>query len=1034
MRAFMRASLVAAGVLLTAAVAYAQSQASVGGVVRDVSGGVLPGVTVEVSSPALIERVRSTVTDGNGQYLITNLAPGIYSVKFSLAGFSSVTREGVQLQTGITANVPQDLRVGALEETIVVTGESPMVDVQSARQVRVMEGDTIKDLPSGRGPNALLSMIPGMVGGTGGTCTGGICGFTLNAFSSHGGNTQEGRLQVDGMGAGAAIGGAGVSGYLVDVANAQEISISLSGNLGESEVGGPVINIIPRSGGNSVTGSWFTSYTNENLFSTNNQDWPSLTSANVDHDYDVNGTIGGPLRRDRLWYFLMGREQGRTNNTVNLFRNLNEGRFGANYAPDMSKPVQSTAENRNLALRLTWQATQKNKFYIFWDEQFWCTSCSGSGSQTTSPEAATTAAVGTPNRVVQFSWTNPMTNKLLLEARVSTLNQNWGIWPSFAEPFYRDIPRISESGVGAFNGSMSSGAQTVWDADTGNTNMHLSAAYITGSHNMKVGYQATYMHEWGLMDVNNLRLHYTYQGTAASGVPVPTQFTMWARPRTTDERAGFKALYVQDSWTINRLTVQGAVRYDHSFSWFPEQHQPTSRFVPEAYTFPKTDGVSFDDITTRWGATWDVFGTGKTAIKYQMGKYLQPATVGGVYNAINPMRRSPESVNRGWTDLNNNRVVDCDFNNFADHTVAGGDRCFALASGAQFGRDPRVTGVGFTTTHCGRTDPGIAQAVLDYCNQEDQNLISGWGKRQYDWQWNVGVQHEVMPRLSAEVSYHRRWYGNFTLNNNLNLSNADYDSFSVVAPQDARLPGGGGYVVSGLTDIRAAAQARANLTAVTLTDDRSQYWHGVDTNVTWRAPFGLRLQGGTSTGRQVTDNCSVLIDDPANRTVGDNQNCHAVTPFQTNLRGTATYTIPKIDVLVSSVFQSRPGPEINANLVVPCSAAAGCSALTWAPGSTPGRGQTVFLSAGTTTTVNLLPNNSLYGDGFQQFDVKVAKVFRFAGTRLNAGLDIYNVLNSDAITSYNSTFSPTAAGGNPWMRATQLATPRFVRVMMQLDF
>jgi hypothetical protein len=1034
--------------LITPVPAAAQINATVAGVVRDPSGGVLPGVTVEVSSPALIDKMRSTVTDQNGQYRITTLPPGIYSVRFTLSGFSAVVQDGIELTSGFTATISPELRVGALQETITVTGETPVVDVESARQVRVVEGESFKELPSGRGPSQLLSMIPGMTGGSG-VCTGGTCGYTLNAYSAHGGNNAEGRLQVDGMSAGAAIGGAGVSGYLVDVANAQEIMVSLSGGLGEAEVGGPVINVIPRSGGNSLSASYFTSYTRQSWWDKNNDTHSNINVVNSrKYDSDISGSIGGPVKADRLWYFWTGRLQQSLSNTPNGFRNLNEGVFGANYAPDRSQPVTSKNEAKNAALRATWQASPRNRFTVFWDEQFWCSNCErGSGNAGTSPEATTTAAVGTPNRVQQVTWTNPWTSRILLEGRFSTLNQKWGIWPNFEETFYRDIPRIAESGTGAYNGNVTSGASTDWDDDSGNTNASLSASYITGSHNLKVGYQGGWINDWSRMDVNNLRLHYSYVGSAATGVPVPNQITMWARPRALDERTRYAAFFVQDQWTINRWTLQGALRFDHAWSYFPEQYAEQSRFVPAAFTFPRTDGVSFNDVNARWSASWDVFGDGKTAIKYSMGRYLQPANVGGIFNASNPMRRTQESINRGWQDLNNNRVVDCDLSNPADHTLAGGDRCM-LVNLSTFGLDPRLTGVGFTTTHCGRTDDGIPQPVLDYCNAANQNLMSGWGKREYDWQIGLGVQREILPRVSVEVTYNRRWYGNFYVTDNLNLgcnldeaclsananlSNPDYDFFSITAPSDSRLPGGGGYLVTGLTDIRAASAGRATLNAITQTSDRqSRYWHGVDTNVTLRPRGGLRLQAGTSTGRQVQDTCRNLVDNPANRTVNDVTNCHTVAPFQTNLRGTAAYTIPKVDVLVSSVYQYRPGADLSANMTVTCSAAAGCAAVTWAPGSTPGRGQTVFFSQGTTQTVNLLPANEIFGEGHTQVDLKVAKIFRFAGTRANVGLDIYNLLNTDAITSYNQTFTPTAA--NAWLTPTNLVQPRFVRIQVQFDF
>ena len=158
--------------LAVASSAVAQVNATLTGVVKDTSGAVLPGVTVEASSPALIDKVRSTVTDTNGQYRITTLPPGTYTVRFTLTGFSAVSQEGIVLETGFTATISPDMRVGSVTETIVVTGETPVVDVESSRQLRVVDGEALKELPSGRSPSQLLSMIPGMNGGSG-ICTGG---------------------------------------------------------------------------------------------------------------------------------------------------------------------------------------------------------------------------------------------------------------------------------------------------------------------------------------------------------------------------------------------------------------------------------------------------------------------------------------------------------------------------------------------------------------------------------------------------------------------------------------------------------------------------------------------------------------------------------------------------------------------------------------------------------------------------------------------------------------------------------------------
>src|SRR5262245_56005653 len=225
----------------------ASAQAVITGVVRDASGGVLPGVTVEAASPALIEKVRTVVTDDTGQYRIVDLRTGTYTVSFMLPGFSLVKREGVELSGDFVATVNADLRVGNLEETITVTGESPIVDVQSARVQTIVDRDVIAAIPSSRNASGIQSLIPGMsTGGDSGGITGGTGG---TAGSIHGARASDSRTLHDGINTGWA--GANSNAAISNVAGAQEVALTTSGGLGEAETGGVVLNVIPRDGGNT---------------------------------------------------------------------------------------------------------------------------------------------------------------------------------------------------------------------------------------------------------------------------------------------------------------------------------------------------------------------------------------------------------------------------------------------------------------------------------------------------------------------------------------------------------------------------------------------------------------------------------------------------------------------------------------------------------------------------------------------------------------------------------------------------------------
>ena len=296
------------------------------------------------------------------------------------------------------------------------------------------------------------------------------------------------------------------------------------------------------------------------------------------------------------------------------------------------------------------------------------------------------------------------------------------------------------------------------------------------------------------------------------------------------------------------------------------------------YCTPPTDGVSYNDITPRWAATWDVFGTGKTSVKWNMGKYLEGAGITGIYSGANPALRAVNDLTRTWNDTNGDRRVNCDLLNFN----ANGE-CGAPLAGQDFvryGRDPLSldaagTPIGLATTQCGRREQGIPAEVQAYCAQYGDTLLEGSGKRRAEWQFGLGVQHEILPRVSAEVTYNRRKYTNLTVSDQLgvgcdryngaqdlqtclngvaNYTSGQYDFFSVVAPANPGLPGGGGYTVRGIANQKTTFPT-GQPSAVTIMNELEYYYNGVDTNFVWRGPHSLRLNGGTSTGRAVRDQC-----------------------------------------------------------------------------------------------------------------------------------------------------------------------------------
>jgi hypothetical protein len=430
------------------------AQASITGTVRDTSGAVLPGVTVEASSPALIEKVRTATTDGNGQFRIVDLRAGEYAVTFSLAGFTTVKREGVALEGSFTATVNIDMRVGELTETITVTGESPIVDVQSIKRQMVLDNDIISAIPSSRSYNNLIQLIPNSVNQAGApTDVQVVPGMVV--FGGFGGRSNEGRVNVDGISVGSAFNGAGVSSYIADVANAREIAMTTSGGLGESEGGGPSLNVLPKEGGNAVRGTFFAAGTTSGMVGSNYtqelRDRGLTTPGETRKVWDFNLGIGGPIAKDRVWYYFNLREEGSERTVPGMFANANAGDPTKwTYVADTNRPAVLAASYRITALRLTAQATPRNKFAVFWDQQLPCEGGAAAGydggacrtspsdfvyagsTAAPTPSASAVAAPETAgyrdygNRVSQARWTSPVNNRLLLEAGFGMYRSRYG--------------------------------------------------------------------------------------------------------------------------------------------------------------------------------------------------------------------------------------------------------------------------------------------------------------------------------------------------------------------------------------------------------------------------------------------------------------------------------------------------------------------------------------------------------------------------------------------------------------------------------
>ena len=387
--------------------------------VNDASGAVLPGVTVEASSPALIEKVRSTVTDDTGQYRIVDLRAGTYLVTFTLPGFSVVKRENIELRGEFVATVNADLRVGNLEETITVTGESPTVDVQSARVQTIMDRDVLTAIPSSRSANGIQAhhsrleqrrrlgrhhrrqrrhgrLHPRRP----------RIGFP-DASRRHQHRMGRRQLQRRGLQRGRVAGGD---------------RRRRPAGLGEAETAGLMLNVIPRDGGNRFTGTMFFSGANGSMQGSNYTDELRAAGLRSPQElkkvYDFNPMGGGRLIRDKLWFYLTYREVVAENTIPGMFFNKNAGdptKWLVDF--DTSRPAFGDSLTRNGIVRLTWQASPRNKISLSHSEQYDRQNKEGGGSATRTPEAQG-MRLYTPGHIQAATWTSPFTNRLLSRGRV----------------------------------------------------------------------------------------------------------------------------------------------------------------------------------------------------------------------------------------------------------------------------------------------------------------------------------------------------------------------------------------------------------------------------------------------------------------------------------------------------------------------------------------------------------------------------------------------------------------------------------------
>ena len=577
--------------------------------------------------------------------------------------------------------------------------------------------------------------------------------------------------------------------------------------------------------------------------------------------------------------------------------------------PDPTRPATNDATERQGSLRLTWQASVLNKFG-FSHENHWRCTC-----RITSPTVSQESALHITfplNSFSQVSWTSPVTNKLLFEARVGLKRERYAYSPTPQGSVVFDLIPVRET-AGIIPGLLYRGDGVQVDYQPFQTlfgrlvPFTFTGSYVTGSHAIKAGVTNSWLARDSNVGDNNFHLSYRFTNG------IPNQITERATPLQRAERQPYDlGAFIQDTWTRDRLTLNYGTRFNY-YRWYamPGDLGPVPLAPTRNVHFDQSPIANWKDIVPRFGASYDLQGNGKTAIKVGIAKYvtargLQESAPGGTGLGDNnsPINQTPLIITRNWTDNNRNFYADCDLTN-------------PLAQG------PTAAGALQTTDNCGiMSDVNFGTGVRT--NLVDPNVLNGWATRPYQWEFSASVQREVAPRTSVDFGYFRRWYGNFAVIDNLAVPSSGYDQFSIVVPSDSRLPDGGGTTLTGLYDLNPTYSGRIQ-NQLRLADNygsQIQHFNGFDLTVNARPRSGVTLYGGMSSGRTLNDNCEIIAVLPE---VGPTAaaTCHRQSVWLTQVKLSGVYLIPRVDVQLSGAFQSLPGPQLQANYSVTSAQAVG---------------------------------------------------------------------------------------------------------------
>jgi len=995
-------------VLMLPVVAHAQS--TIAGVARDTSGAVLPGVTVEASSPVLIEKTRSVVTNGEGRYAIVDIRPGTYTVTFTLPGFNTFRREGVDVPTNTSVPINAEMKVGAIEETVTVSGASPVVDVSNTAQVNVLSRDLIDTIPSARNIQSIGALVPGIrlnipdVGGAQQT--------EQTYMATHGNAAVHNTVLLDGMPAQTNLVDGQVQNY-IDNALIAETTYQTSGVTAESSGGGVRVNMIPKDGGNTVHGSGFFGGSADSWHLQSDNLTPDLiarglkTGARILHVNDFNGSVGGPIVKDKLWYFGSGRYQSTWLQIPNTF--VSDG-----------SPGVEDADIKSFVARVTWQATPRNKFGATYQRNYkWKGHEISSGGQTGTPQNPDISATRRDPLLYyigQAKWTSPVTNKLLLEAGYSTDILHYS---SLLEPGISQVRGTPAWFATASHLNANTGFRTVagqynqWFYPNQDSAV-ASLTYVTGSHTIKTGMLWGFGSNGYVNDMNgDLWQNYNNSG----GGQIPVSVTVFNSP--VSSYPVLKAnvgLYVQDQWAVNRFTINYGIRYEYLSEEIPSQDRVAGRFAPalhyDAITCQTMPGMTcWSSWSPRLGLVYDLSGNGKTALKASFGKYMTPNAT-GFASQFNPVALAFE--NRTWTDTDRSGL----------NLPTNGD---GIAQDNEIGPSG---------------NPNFGKITS---RSLDPNF-----KREYNLQYSAGIQHELRPGMAVSFNWYRRLLYNTQFSDDYNINaiyqgpDANWSPITVINPLN-----GEQITAFQINQNKFGITPDIHLSTYTDSSKRSNIYNGFELSTSARLPRRVIVLAGWTIDKTVDVACN-STDNPNTFRFCDQTGTPLVgepavhIPYLNEFKFNANVPL-WYGVDVSASFQSYAGA---------IKAAAG--GLSWTvsrgvtrfpsdcsvPGCTPGAIVLPSRFAGDPAiTLQLAAPGTRYEPRWNQLDFSLSKTFKFSGKSVRAQVTLFNALNANPVLTETTSLGSNVSiapylttdpntGGTP----ISILQPRIIQLGAQIRF